>query len=386
MSAYAEHSRPPCPGGSPNCEGSIRIRGSKTCGACRGVVSAPTPKVRVATPEERMAFDRDRQKLHTEIARLKVQYGESLRKIEAQEQQLHVISELASGVDTFTIQPRKKGGSSEGTVVVVASDWHIEENVGAEVGGLNVFNLEIAQQRATRFFQAALRLTQLLQQDIHIDRMVLALLGDFITNDIHDAENAENNQALPTHAVMIAAGFIISGIEFLLNNSKLILVIPCHSGNHARTTHKTRFTSENGHSLEYLMYLHLAAYFRNEPRVEFIIPPGMHSYINIYGTVIRFHHGHSIKYNGGVGGIFIPANKAVAAWNRGRAAHLDVFGHFHQFLDAGSFICNGSLIGMNAFALAIKATYEPPRQALFLMDSRRGKTCVWPILVDSPKK
>jgi hypothetical protein len=47
---------------------------------------------------------------------------------------------------------------------MVGSDWHIEEKVGAEVGGLNKFSPDIAKERTTRFFQSGLRLTQLLDQ------------------------------------------------------------------------------------------------------------------------------------------------------------------------------------------------------------------------------
>jgi hypothetical protein len=69
--------------------------------------------------------------------------------------------------------------------------------------------------------------------------------------------------------------------------------------------------------------------------------------LQIYDVTVRFHHGHSIRYAGGVGGIYIPTNKAIAQWNKGRHADLDVFGHFHQLRDGGNFICNGSLIGYN---------------------------------------
>jgi len=51
----------------------------------------------------------------------------------------------------------------------------------------------------------------------------------------------------------------------------------------------------------------------------------------------------------------------------------------HQFKDGGNFICNGSLIGYNAFALSIKADYEKPKQAFFLVDKKRGKSIVAPI-------
>jgi hypothetical protein len=137
-----------------------------------------------------------------------------------------------------------------------------------------------------------------------------------------------------------------------------------------------------GHSLESLMYVNLAALFEKEPRVRFVIDEGYHTYITIYDKTVRFHHGHAITYYGGIGGLFIPAYKAIGAWSKAKRADLDVFGHFHQTKDGGSFVCNGSLIGYNAFAVRIKADYEPAQQTLLLFDKKRGRTCKWPILLE----
>ncbi len=364
------------------CRATI-TRHSKTglCVACANEAKRVRPVD--IPPSEGVAADRAARKEKTEGASLKKRYDEALKTIETLEQALAVKDTLENVRPEFTIEPRQATKTGEATVVAVASDWHIEELVGAEVGTLNRYTPEIAEARARTFFQGTLRLTRLLQQDITIQQMVLALLGDFITNDIHDAENAETNALLPMHAIARAEGFVIAGIEMLLRETALTFVIPCHSGNHARTTHKTRFGTENGHSLEWLMYRHLAQYFRNEPRITFLIPEGMHSYVTVYDQVIRFHHGHAIKYGGGVGGIYIPTNKAISQWSKARRADLDVFGHFHQLRDGGNFICNGSMIGYNSFALSIKADYERPKQALFLIDKKRGRTCTWPILFDN---
>jgi hypothetical protein len=347
-------------------------------GQCRICLNA---KIRSGSPTEQLTADRERQRLTTEVNSLRARYQESLKTIERQDRELRLVTEMDTSTEPFIIEPAAGKHTSEGTAVLVASDWHIEENVGSEVGGLNRFNIEIAQERATTFFRAGLRLVKLLQQDITIKTVVLACLGDYITNDIHEGENSEVNELQPMHAIVLAQNMLISGIEFILANSEVNLVVPCHSGNHARTTHRTRFTTENGHSLEYLMFLHLQAYFRGEKRVQFLVSESYHSYLDIYGKIIRFHHGHAIKYQGGIGGIFIPAYKAVSQWNKGRQADLDVFGHFHQLRDGGNFICNGSLIGYNAFALSIKADFEAPKQALFLIDKKRGRTCTWPILL-----
>lgn len=355
-----------------------------TTGSCRKCLNASLSvdfPVTAPTPEQQVQQDQAAKAQKNAFADLKAKYDVALNTIEQQERELAAIGVLRNEVEPFVIEPRKGSGTSESTIVWVGSDWHVEENVGAEIGNLNRYNLDIAHERAKTFFSAGLRLTNLLAQDTRIDHIVLALLGDFITNDIHGAENAEKNEVQPIFALVAAQNMLISGIEHIIANSNYSLTIPCHSGNHARTTMTTRFASENGHSLEYLLYIHLQAYFRNEPRVKFIIPEGMHSYVQIYDTTIRFHHGHAVKYGGGVGGIYIPVNKAIAQWNKGQHADLDVFGHFHQMRDGGNFICNGSLIGYNAFALSIKADYERPKQALFMIDKKRGRTCTWPILV-----
>lgn len=367
------------PGQCKFCPGKTSRSSIRICAKCD--LKRREKRQLAATPQEQLAHDRDRIKLGNELAVIRGKYNEALKTISQLEANHVAMDAMSAGLETFRIRPRKSSGQSEGTVVVVASDWHIEERVGAEVGGLNTYTLEIARARVEKFFQSSLRLTRLLQKDISIDTMVLALLGDFITGNIHGEENAETNQLLPVDAVVMAEGMIVSGIQFLLDHSRLSFVIPCHSGNHARTTKTTHFSAENGHSLEFLMFKHLADHFRGEKRVRFVIPEGMHSYLQVYDQTIRFQHGHAIKYGGGVGGIYIPVNKAIAQWSKARHADLDVFGHFHQARDGGNFICNGSVIGYNGFALSIKADFEQPKQQLFLMDKRRGRTCTWPVLV-----
>ena len=51
-------------------------------------------------------------------------------------------------------------------------------------------------------------------------------------------------------------------------------------------------------------------------------------------------------------------------------------------MSLSNFVSNGSLIGYNEYALSIKAKYEPPQQAFFLIDAERGKRHSTPIWVD----
>jgi len=47
-----------------------------------------------------------------------------------------------------------------------------------------------------------------------------------------------------------------------------------------------------------------------------------------------------------------------------------------------NFVSNGSLIWYNAYAESIKADFEKPAQAFFLVDKKRGKTIQAPISLD----
>lgn len=273
--------------------------------------------------------------------------------------------------------------TGEATAVVLASDWHTEELVEAgTVNDLNHFDLKVSEERMDLFFRNIAKLIRSKQKSVKIRQLILALIGDFISGSIHD-ELAETNLLPPADALVRVQNKIASGIRFLLQETDVDIVCPCHSGNHARMTKKQRYASERGNSLEYIMYHNLANHFQNEKRVKFIISPGYHSYVDVHGYVIRFHHGHGLRYQGGIGGLYIPTNKAIAQWNKARRADLDCFGHWHQFRDGGNFICNGSLIGYNAFALAIKADYEKPKQAFFLVNlERQEKTDVCPIWLE----
>lgn len=350
-------------------------------GQCRACVrrSIPRPSVPL-TPEQQVLADRNQLKTASELQTTRAKYQQALLRLDQLEAERDAVIAIQE-VEPCVIEARHGGGTSEATVVVSASDWHLEELVDPRtVNGMNEFNLDIAQRRVETFFNATVRLTRLLQQDVKIDTLVMGLLGDFISGAIHE-EISEVCQLPPMEAIVFAQDRLIGGIEFLLEHTELRLRFQCHSGNHGRTTKTTRFATENGHSLEYLMYRHLAAYFRYERRVEFEIAEGPHSYISVYGKTLRFQHGHMVKYGGGVGGIYIPVLKAISQWDKVKPADLDCFGHFHQLRDGGKFLCNGSLIGYNTFALSIKADFEQPKQALFLIDKRRGKTCTWPILL-----
>lgn len=285
------------------------------------------------------------------------------------------------------IKPKVASGVSESAMNIVWSDWHIEETVLPEqVSNKNEFNLAIREERFRKLLHGGMAWWKIACRDTAIKTIVLALLGDFITGSIHE-DLAEGNSLAPAEAIHLAYSMIANGIKFMLENTPndVQFILPCHSGNHARMTKEQRIATEAGNSLEYFMYLMLRDYFQDEKRIQFIVQPGYHSYIRFFEGAynIRYHHGHQINYAGGVGGLTIPINKKIAQWNKAVPdISLDVLGHFHTRFDGGNFIVNGSLIGYNAYAVSIAASFEPPSQQVFLVNREfAAKTLVAPIFV-----
>jgi hypothetical protein len=339
-----------------------------------------TSQNRELTPEQEIERDVKVGSLSKNLKQTDSKYRVMLQENETLQKQIDAIKVIGD-INTYQITA-KKSGTKEATAVAVASDWHWAETVHSDnVNGLNEFNTTIAKQRAEKFFVNVVTLLEIFQAHSHIENLVLALLGDFINGELRE-EAMQNNGELTMDELLGVSETLASGIKYILDNTKVKLIIPCHSGNHARTTKKLHVATEAGNSLEYVMYHMLARQFKGNKRVQFIIPTSYHSFLDVAGFTIRFSHGHAIRYAGGVGGIFIPVKKAIAQWNKARHANLDVIGHYHQVRDGGDFICNGSLIGWNEFANFIKADYESPKQVFFLVDhQRKEKTVTTPIFL-----
>jgi hypothetical protein len=295
------------------------------------------------------------------------------------EDQLGITKALKGAPTNMVLQVRKTP-QSEAVAVAVASDWHVEETVEpGSVNGLNDYNLKVADQRIAKLFESVVRLTDIERGGSSIDTCVLFLGGDLMSGYIHE-ELMETNALSPTETILWLQERIVAGIELLQQHFKRILV-PCCFGNHGRTTKKPRHATGYRNSYEWLLYQVLSQRVYEGTPVEFQVADSYFNFVKLFGKVIRFHHGDNIRYQGGVGGLTIPVEKAISNWNRAQPADLDVFGHWHQQQQNPKWCSNGSLIGYNAYALSIKAQFEPPQQTYFLFDHKRGRTITAPIIL-----
>ncbi len=272
-------------------------------------------------------------------------------------------------------------------VVVPATDWHVEEQIAsAAVNGKNHFDLAEAEARIKRFYSKILELIDWQSHLAPVVELWHPLLGDLLSGYIHE-ELMESNALSPTEACVFLQEMICSGIDLMLKETKLPIFVPTCVGNHGRTTPKKRIKTSYKNSYEWLLYMTLAKRHQGNRRVMWDVGQGYHNTQTIMGRRVRFHHGDGLRYMGGVGGITIPVNKSIAAWNRASTVDFDIFGHWHTHLvNYPTWVSCGSLMGYSEYSVEIKADFQHPTQTFIVIDRRYGLTQATPIFLTKPQR
>ena len=279
----------------------------------------------------------------------------------------------------YEMKPRPTSKTGQATAFLLLSDVHCDELIPKhKVNGLNHHTPEISKKRVATIFDRFLRFVRVDRQETSVNDLVVWLGGDFFTSStMHDASVAFP----PITATMFAQDLIISGLTFLLQNEPKVRVHVIGSvGNHSRLSGSSKpvnQSSEQEHSLEWMMYHAIKAYFANEKRITFQLDSSYHSYFKCYNKVIRFNHGHlGWRYSDGMGGVHGPLWKVISQkWNHQVPADLTVCGHYHSLNFAGlsrPYIVNGSTVGISPYSLSFSTGAEPPAQAYFLVHSKYG--------------
>lgn len=336
------------------------------------------------------------QKAKAEITDLKRQVAALQKDADTAEMIRKEIYGLASHdpePPKWLFEPGKNG--SRGTPMTMWSDWHYGEVVDEkQVGGVNKFNSEIAEQRIKRLTNTIIDLSYNHMGRAHTKYpgIIVCLGGDMISGDIHD-ELRETNDRTPWQTVNDLTDIIAAALSTLADKFGKVFV-PCVVGNHGRGTLKSRMKNRVFTSFEWNIYCNLKRYFKDDKRIQFMIPEETDARFNVYDTRFLLTHGDSIAGRGGDGiiGAIGPITRGAQKVGRseasiGRDFDYMVIGHWHQMLWLPNTIVNNSLKGFDEYArLELRAPYSRPSQALWFVHPEHGITARWEVFVEGKQQ
>lgn len=291
--------------------------------------------------------------------------------LENNEKFLQEFKELLKKNPPIIYEPVKVSSkkSTKRVVVMHLSDTHFQAGIDEEeMGGINKYG-NIEEARRLAFFTR--EVVNYKKQHRNETELVIALNGDLIQGVIHDQEST----AAVTTQVAAAMHLLTQSISYLASEFKNVKVV-CTTGNHARMMHKGnkgRQTREKWDSFATILHVGLKYALKSHKNVQFDIPVAPYAYIDILGHKFLFTHSDTVL-NVGYPGKSINVQNAKNKINdlKEGIGHIDAVcvGHVHvdtkQILPNGVvLLTNGSLSGVDEFALSIGITSNNPTQQVF---------------------
>ena len=287
----------------------------------------------------------------------------------------------------------KVRAASAQSMIAPLSDTHIGDNVEAdEMVGLNSYNIDIFNKRLYGWATQVLTLAELRRNSVEIDELVIPMLGDMISGDIH-MELALTNNDHNMGQMIRGANLIAQALMFLAPHFDKVRV-PCVVGNHGRMTRKPPMKNKYM-DWDYMLYQWVSVFCRNQKNIEFHIPKSFMTSVEVKNRNILVSHGDFV--NGAGSGTAISKGilnmRNILQFRKGLQDEIGklrneeiglpeyfdsvLIGHFHRIdeIDIGTgaiHIC-GCMKGGDEFAMQRVQAINKPRQLALYYHPKYGE-------------
>jgi len=285
-------------------------------------------------------------------------------------------------------------GNSVQSMIAPLTDTHIGDNVELEeMMGLNEYNIDIFNKRLYGWANQVVTLAELRRNSAEVGELIVPMLGDMISGDIHE-ELARTNNDHCMGQRRGGANLISEALRFIAPHFDKVRV-PCVVGNHGRMTRKPPMKNKYM-DWDYMLYQWVSVFCQNQKNIEFHIPKTFMTTINVCNRNILLAHGDFI--NGGGSGTSINRGvsnmRNVLSFRKGLKEEINniqdnslesvpdnydsaLLGHFHRIdeIDIGTgavHIC-GCMKGGDEFAMQRVQAINKPRQLVLYYHPKYGE-------------
>lgn len=252
--------------------------------------------------------------------------------------------------------------SSNISAVLCLSDWHIGEVTDSKkIENVCSYNYNIATRRVEKLVQNFIDWCKLQKSMYQIKEVVIPVLGDLLSGNIHYELEVSNEFPITTQ--------IVKASELLsIAISEISRFFPCRCefiswDNHSRLTKKMQFKQGPENSYGALVGTLVQEKLKNLSNINFNLYLQDKKLVNIQGFNYLCEHGGEIKSWLGIP--FYGIERMVGSEAKTRLGQVDrqfkkmLIGHWHQPIRSQYFIVNGALSGSNELDHAVGRFCKP---------------------------
>jgi len=264
--------------------------------------------------------------------------------------------------------------------LLVLTDVHAEEKVNlAAMDGFAEFDWEVCRRRLWHAMLKTIRLSYNKRQEATINKLVVAMLGDMVTGQIHAELTRTNTMQLPIAVVKL--GYTLAEMLRHLSQHFLEIEVNCVCGNHGRQDEKPVAKQRVERNWDTAVYLAAMTYLMDNPRIKFNIPLSVCCMFDTAGVSWLAKHGDTIKMSGTHPFYGLVRDTSREHSKRKKTKDFDYVlqGHLHIFGIIEDRILAPSLIGTNEWAFEKLHAAPNPAQLLMFTNEDYGITDFKPI-------
>ena len=344
--------------------------------------------------EDRIKIDKKVALYKAEADYYKKLYNKSLKEYAQTDLLVDIIKKAIPSFKKAEVFPKVKPngqykGETPQSIVAPLSDTHIGEFVDLkQMAGLNTYDFDIFNNRLYGWANQLVTLAELRRNSVSIPELVVPLLGDMISGDIHE-ELSHTNLDNCMMQMIRGATLIAQALMYMAPHFETVRV-PCVVGNHGRMTRKPPM-KDKFMDWDYLMYQWIAALCQKQDNIEFHIPRSFLTVFPVCNRNILAMHGDAVSGAGSLASVtkVITNLRSVLHFKKGLEnelgevpetipAHFDsvMIGHFHRVdeLDIGTgtaHIC-GCMKGADEFAMTRLQAVTKPQQIVTYWHPKYG--------------
>ena len=316
--------------------------------------------------EDRIKLDKKIETYKAESRFWKKLYETAIKDSTKKELIVDTIQDMAPAIRSVQIPKVKSSKRTRSPQVVVAplTDTHIGDRVKEEqMAGLNEYNIDIFNKRLFGWANTVVQLVELRRNNAPVDKLIVPMLGDMISGDIHE-ELARTNIDNCMEQMIQGANLIAQAMIFLAGNFNEIEV-PCVVGNHGRMTRKPPM-KDKYMDWDFMLYQWVAAFCREQKNIKFKISKSFINSFQAGNKTVLIMHGDSVPGAGLGATILRQVSNFRNVLNYGFDSVM--MGHFHRIdeFDIGTgevHIC-GTMKGGDEYAFQKLAVYSPPKHII----------------------